>query len=174
MAALRPRSISSPFFGQTRLFFPNYSAVDRVAIYTIFGGVPAYWQRIDPSHSVSHTIKNQLLTPNNLMQAEPRLLLQDFLSEPHNYISILSAIANGAHTIRDIAQEAGLPNANPPKYLGGLADAGFVERRIPVTERGSSCEGALPHHRSIPALLFPFFGWPTGADCLWYFRPGPG
>lgn len=142
------------FFGQTRLFFPKYSAVDRVAVYSIFGGVPAYWQRIDPSRSVSHAIKSQLLTPNNLMQSEPRLLLQDFVSDPHNYIAILSAIARGAHTSKEIAQEAGLPNVNPPKYLSVLADAGFVERRIPVTESGPSREGR--YHITDPYLRFYF------------------
>ncbi len=142
------------FFGQTKLFFPKYSAVDRVAIYSIFGGVPAYWMQIDQSKSVSQTIKRELLTPNNLMQAEPRLLLQDFISATHNYISILSAIANGAHTIKEISQEAGIPNVNPPKYLAVLTDAGFVERRVPVTNIGPSREGR--YHITDPYLRFYF------------------
>jgi hypothetical protein len=45
--------------------------VDRVALYALFGGVPAYWERIDPRQSVSTNIKTQLLSPNNLMQSEP-------------------------------------------------------------------------------------------------------
>ena len=144
-----------PFsFGQTKLFFPKYSAVDRVAIYSIFGGIPAYWTRIDPSKSVSQNIKSELLTDNNLMQAEPRLLLQDFISETHNYLSILSAIANGAHTSKVISQETGLPSANPPKYLSVLIEAGFVERRVPVTTAGPSREGR--YHITDPYLRFYF------------------
>lgn len=85
------------YFGATRDFFTNYSAVDRVALYSMFGGVPAYWERVDPSKSISWNIKRHLLTSNNLLQSEPRLLLQNFISDPHNYLSILSAIANGAH-----------------------------------------------------------------------------
>ena len=41
------------YFGSTRGFFPNYSAVDRVALYSIFGGEPAYWERVDSSKSIS-------------------------------------------------------------------------------------------------------------------------
>ena len=144
-----------PFsFGSTRHFFPKYSAVDQVAIYAIFGGVPAYWERVDPSKSVSQNIKSQLLTPNNLLQAEPRLLLQDFVSEPHNYIAILNAIANGAHTVKEIVSGAGLPTGHVAKNLSVLTETGFVERRIPVTESEPSRAGR--YHITDPYLRFYF------------------
>jgi hypothetical protein len=144
-----------PFsYGATTRFFPNYSAADRVAIYAIFGGVPAYWERIDPSKSISQNIKTNLLTPNNLLQAEPRLLLQDFVSEPHNYIAILSAIAHGAHVVKDISSLTGLPSGHVSKYLSVLTDTGFVERRIPVTDRESSRSGR--YHITDPYLRFYF------------------
>ena len=122
------------YFGATSGFFPKYSAVDRVALYSIFGGVPAYWERLDSSKSISWNIKQHLLTSNNLLQPEPRLLLQDFISDPHNYLSILSAIANGAHVPKDIAAITGLPSGHVSKYLGVLTETAFVERRVPVTD----------------------------------------
>jgi AAA+ ATPase superfamily predicted ATPase len=142
------------YFGSTREFFPNYSAVDRVALYSIFGGVPAYWERIDPSKSISWNIKRHLLTSNNLLQSEPRLLLQDFISDPHNYLSILAAIANGAHIIREIVEITGLPTGHVSKYLGVLTETGFVERRVPVTEPGPSRAGR--YHITDPYLRFYF------------------
>ncbi|MFZ5903208.1 MAG: ATP-binding protein [Chloroflexota bacterium] len=144
-----------PFhFGATRDFFPKYSAVDRVALYSIFGGVPAYWERVDPSKSISRNIKTNLLTPNNLLQSEPRLLLQDFISDPHNYLAILGAIAGGAHITREIAEVSGLPSVQLPKYLGVLIETGFVERRVPVTETGPSRAGR--YHITDPYLRFYF------------------
>ncbi len=142
------------YFGATRSFFPNYSAVDRVALYSIFGGVPAYWERVDSSKSISWNIKRHLLTSNNLLQSEPRLLLQDFISDPHNYLSILGAIANGAHIIKAIADITGLPGGHVSKYLGVLAETGFVERRVPVTEPGPSRAGR--YHITDPYLRFYF------------------
>ncbi|MBN2499621.1 MAG: ATP-binding protein [Anaerolineales bacterium] len=141
-------------FGSTARFFPNYSATDRVAIYAIFGGVPAYWERIDPAQNISQNIKSNLLTPNNLLQAEPRLLLQDFVTEPHNYIGILSAIGNGAHTIKDIAALSGLSSGHVTKYLSILTNTGFVERRIPATDRDPSRSGR--YHITDPYLRFYF------------------
>lgn len=142
------------YFGSTRSFFPNYSVVDRVALYSIFGGVPAYWERVDSSKSISWNIKRHLLTSNNLLQSEPRLLLQDFISDPHNYLSILSAIANGAHILKEIAEVTGLPSGHVSKYLGVLTETGFVERRVPVTEPGPSRAGR--YHITDPYLRFYF------------------
>jgi hypothetical protein len=139
-------------FGMMRVYFPNYSAVDRVAIYAIFGGIPAYWERIDPRKSVSQNIRQQLLRPNNLMQSEPRLLLQDFISDPHNYVAILTAIAHGARTPKEIEASTGLPNVQVPKYLSVLAEAGFVERKIPVTGSPKSRSGK--HQLVDPYLRF--------------------
>ena len=35
-------------FGVTRSFYPNYAADERVAVYAMLGGVPAYWERFNP------------------------------------------------------------------------------------------------------------------------------
>lgn len=141
-------------FGLSKRYFPKYTAVDRVAIYAMFGGVPAYWERLDPNKSISQNIKTQLLTPNNLMQAEPALLLYDFVSDLHNYIAILTAIANGARTPQEITTQTGLPNVQVPKYLSVLTSAGFVERRVSMTAAPTSRTGR--HHITDPYLRFYF------------------
>ena len=139
-------------FGYTSAFFPSYQSAERVAIYAMFGGVPAYWERIDPTLSISDNIRHQLLTPNNLMQAEPRLLLQDFVQEPHNYVSILAAIAGGARTQKAISVRTGLAQGHVSKYLSVLRGSGFVQRRVPVTATESSRLGR--YHIIDPYLRF--------------------
>lgn len=139
-------------FGLTRNYFPHYAADDRVAIYAMFGGIPAYWRRLNKEKSISDNIKRQLLTPNNLMQAEPRLLLQDFVNEPHNYVGILRAIAHGKRTQKEIVTFAGLAQGHVSKYLSVLRETGFVERRVPVTATEGSREGR--YHIADPYLRF--------------------
>jgi uncharacterized protein len=141
-------------FGLTRKFFPGYSQVDRIAIYAIFGGIPAYWERIDQKRSITYNIKSQLLTPNNLMQAEPRLLLQDFVTDTNNYVGVLTAIANSARTPKEIATYTGLQNVHIPKYISVLSEAGFVERRVSVTAAPASRTGR--HHIIDPYLRYYF------------------
>lgn len=121
-------------YGVTAEYFPDYSAAERVSVYSVWGGVPAYWERINPSLSVLHNIQNQLLAINAQMQEEPRTLLQDFINDPYNYVGIMRGIARGASTQARIATYTGLPNGHMSRYLSVLQETGFVTRRVPVTE----------------------------------------
>ena len=121
-------------YGVTSLFFPYYNAVDRVTVYAAFGGIPAYWERLDENQSIMANIQRLLLSANALMHEEPRLLLNDFINDPHNYVAIIRAIASGAHGMSEISQYSGLSTNLITKYMGVLRDTGFVERRAPITE----------------------------------------
>ena len=46
--------------------FPNYKADERVALYAIFGGVPAYLEQFDTSVGLDRNIKLHLLSNSNL------------------------------------------------------------------------------------------------------------
>ena len=141
-------------FKATKGMFPNYKADERVALYAIFGGVPAYWEQFDPKVSLDRNIKQHLLSDANLNQDEPRLLLQDFVSEIHNYASILRAIAYGHRTPKEIALASGLNERHISMYLSNLLQTGFVERRVPITETTASRQGR--HHIIDPFLRFHY------------------
>jgi uncharacterized protein len=141
-------------FAASRHFFPNYRPDERVAIYAMLGGVPAYWEQFDPDQSLDANIREQFLGGANLLQDEPRLLLQDFVSEIHNYVAILRAIANGRRTPKEIASSAGLTDKHIGMYLSHLVDIGFVERRLPVTDKETTRSGR--HFIIDPFLRFYF------------------
>jgi AAA+ ATPase superfamily predicted ATPase len=116
-------------------FFPHYDATERVAVYAILGGIPAYLERFSPSLSVSQNILEAVLTPTNLMQEEPRLLLQEQLAEPRNYMAILEALAHSYRTPTRIATSTGLAASHVGKYLSVLQSLRLVRRDVPVTVR---------------------------------------
>ncbi|MEN6522303.1 MAG: ATP-binding protein [Anaerolineaceae bacterium] len=139
-------------FGVTSDFYPDYQADERVAVYAMLGGVPAYWERFDPQKSVSNNIRAEMLNYSASLHDEPRLLLADFLHEPHNYVSIFRAIANGAGTPREIARFSGLDEKHIPQYLNLLVETGFIARRVPVTLPSTSRMGR--HFITDPFLRF--------------------
>jgi AAA+ ATPase superfamily predicted ATPase len=140
------------WFGNTAQYFPKYSPEQRVTVYAMAGGIPAYWELFDPDMSLNANIRQQFLTPNRLLHDEPSLLLQDFISDTHNYVGILRALAFGYRTPKEIAGFTGLPETHIPAYLSKLIDTGFIERRIPVTAPPSSRMGR--HHIVDPFLRF--------------------
>lgn len=141
-------------FAATAGFFSNYQPDERVAVYAMLGGIPAYWELFEPKANVDHNIRELFLSGTNLLNDEPRLLLQDFVSDIHNYVAILRSIANGYRTPKEIASNAGLNEHHISMYLSNLIETGFLERRVPVTEPSSSRLGR--HHITDPFLRFYF------------------
>ena len=139
-------------FGVTQSFFPNYSADERVAVYAMLGGVPAYWERFTPERNLTQNIRSEFLNYSASLHDEPRLLLADFLRDPHNYIAIFRAIANGARTPKEIAGFSGLEEKHIPQYLSVLTETGFIARRVPVTQPPTSRLGR--HFITDPFLRF--------------------
>jgi len=125
-----------------------------VAVYAMLGGIPAYWERFEPAASIDRNIRTQFLETNNLLQDEPRLLLQDFVSEAHNYVAILRAIAYGNRTPKEIAGFTGLAAKHVPAYMAKLVETGFVARRTPVTLPPGTRSGR--HFITDPFLRFYF------------------
>ena len=122
-------------YGATADFFPDYSAADRVALYAMWGGVPAYWERLNAGLSVMENLRQIILPAHSWMVDEARILLSDFITDMHNYVGILRAIADGRQTMGEISKRTGLASGKASFYLSVLRDTGFVTREVPVSHR---------------------------------------
>lgn len=114
-------------------FVPKWNADERVALYAIVGGVPAYLEWLKPDLSLVNNIRDVILSPGGLFLAEPELLLYDEVREPRMYRAVLQAIGNGAHTLDEIANATLIGKTHLSSYLSRLQELGFVERRLPAT-----------------------------------------
>lgn len=114
-------------------FFPDYTAADRVATYTILGGVPGYLERFDPALPLPLNVHQHLFQPIGMFRSEPTVQISDLVREPRHYEATLRAIAMGHHALSEIAKTTGLAPSNLPTYLKSLIDLGMIERRLPAT-----------------------------------------
>ncbi|MCP4416269.1 MAG: ATP-binding protein [Chloroflexi bacterium] len=121
-------------FSATRQYFPDYSPEERVFIYAIWGGVPAYWERLDPQKNIAQNLRRNVLPSYAWMVDESRILLQDFITDMHNYVGTLRAIAGEQNTLTEIARRIGIANTKISFYLGKLRETRFMHRRVPVTK----------------------------------------
>lgn len=120
-------------FSALSAFFPTWSAEERVALYAIAGGVPAYLEWLDPDLSLVDNIREVILAPGAMFMAEPQMLLYDELRDPETYLCILRAIAKGHHTPKAIGNDCLLASNKLGYYLGQLQTLRLVERRLPAT-----------------------------------------
>lgn len=120
-------------YSALRAFFPTWSAEERIAAYSIVGGVPTYLQWFDPERGLSENIHHALLRPGGLALAEVDFLLADEVREPRTYLAILQAIGNGAHALKEIASASLVSTTNLPNYLAQLQELRLVEKRLPAT-----------------------------------------
>jgi AAA+ ATPase superfamily predicted ATPase len=118
-------------FSAVGAFLPGYSLERCVAVYAILGGVPGYLERFSDGLSLADNVRRHLFRPTGMFRTEPQFLLQDELSQPHNYLAVLLAIAAGNHTQGDISRATGLEHVTA--YLSRLQELYFVRRELPVT-----------------------------------------
>jgi AAA+ ATPase superfamily predicted ATPase len=123
-----------PFpFEILRQFFPTWSPEAQVAVYAMVGGVPAYLSWFIAEHSLSDNIRQSILAPASVALSEIELLLSDEVRDIRTYLTVLNAIGEGAHALKDIANATLTASTNLTKYLGVLQDLRLVERRVPAT-----------------------------------------
>ena len=114
-------------------FFPRYTAAERVAVYAILGGIPAYLEKFSDRVSLATNVRQQILSVTSIFQNEPLFLLQDEVREVTNYLAVIRAIGEGAHTLGAITLTLGLAKNHASTYLARLQDLAFVRREVPAT-----------------------------------------
>ncbi len=124
-------------YGTMGEYFPDYSAKERVSIFAMWGGVPAYWERLEPQQTVLENLRQIILPANAWMVDESRILLQDFITDLHHYVGVMRAISDGQQAMSYISKRTGLPSSKVSFYLSVLRDTGFVVREVPVTQLGT-------------------------------------
>jgi uncharacterized protein len=82
--------------------FPDWSPIEKLYAYGVFGGMPYYLSLCDPSAPLAVNIREVILDRGAALHDEPNLLLQAELTSVSRYASILRAIADGCTEWGDI------------------------------------------------------------------------
>jgi uncharacterized protein len=106
-------------------------------IYSLWGGVPRYWELALDYPTIREAMEQLVLDPMGVLHAEPRRLLLDDLRETAQAASVLSLIGQGCNRISEIAARLRKPATSLTRPLARLLDLGLVRREQPfgVPER---------------------------------------
>ena len=119
-------------FQTTAQFVPNCSADDVFRGYAVLGGIPYFWQGMNPQRSLTENLATNLLRENGFLNDEAQSVLRQEFRDPSTYNAILQAIAFGATTRHEIAQKSLADSRNLSKYLTVLEDMDLIEREFSV------------------------------------------
>ena len=116
------------------LFFPDWSAADRVRAWAVLGGMPYYLEQFDPRRSLEWNIRERMLRRNQVLYNEADLLLREELRDAPTYQSVLAAVADGQTKNADIAARSGVASNHLSTILTRMERLHLVERTVPFGE----------------------------------------
>lgn len=121
--------------------------------YSIWGGVPRYWELREREASMLDAIKYHILDVNGTLYEEPTRLFMDDLTQTTLSSTILSLVGNGVNRLSEIAGKIGKPSTELSRPMNKLISLGFIDREIPFGESPRSTK------RSIYKVADPFMSF---------------
>lgn len=127
-----------PFdFFESCKYFNRFSAEDKALAYGIVGGTPQYLLQINDKISLKDNIKNIYLNSASFLFEEPTNLLKQEVREPAIYNAIITAIANGASKLSEIASKVGEETSVCSAYIKNLISLEIIKKESPYGEKNS-------------------------------------
>ena len=120
---------------ESSLFYPRASNEDKVAYYSIFGGVPYYNQFVDDSLSVKENIIDLIASPRARLLGEAEGFLNQELHKLSNANECFFAIASGHKKFNDILSQSHISSSPMlAEVLKKLCKMDVVEKVSPIND----------------------------------------
>ncbi len=147
-------------------------AVASVESYSVWGGVPRYWELARSYSSLAGAVRDLVLDKRGVLHDEPaRLLLDDMRTAGLAY-SILSLIGSGCCRLSEIAGRLGKPAGSLTRPLSNLIELGYVRKEVPFGEEPRSSKRTF-YRLDDPFLSFFFRFLPANQSLLEMGAVGP-
>lgn len=136
-------------------FYPQWSLTQLVKLYGITGGIPKYFEFIDPSKSLYQSLCQAIEDRTSFLTAEPQFLLHEEFREIKIYIAILRALGHKALELKNVSSFCGIPTKSLSKYMDQFLQINLIERRVSVDAKEDSRKSL--YQIKDPFLRFYFY-----------------
>lgn len=141
------------------------AAAAAVESYSIWGGIPRYWELARGHRSRAEALRELVLDRKGVLHEEPaRLLLDDMRTAGLPY-SLLTLVGSGCNRLSEIAGRLGKPAGSLTRPLSNLIELGYVRKDVPFGEDARSSKRTL-YKITDPFLLFFFRFLPPSQSLL--------
>jgi AAA+ ATPase superfamily predicted ATPase len=112
----------------------NSTAIETVEEYSVWGGVPRYWELRLKEKSFMDALRTNLFSAQGILLEEPLRLFYDDMRDTAQSYTILSFIGNGVQRLSEIAARMEKPATSLSGPLEKLVQLGYIERELPFGE----------------------------------------
>ena len=109
----------------------HLNAVEAIEEYSVWGGVPRYWELRENNRSLDDALWHNVFSVNGALYEEPVKLFQDDVKDIVKTYTIMSYVGTGANRLSEIAARCNEPATNLSRPLKKLIDLGFLEKDVP-------------------------------------------
>ncbi len=109
----------------------HLDAVSTIEEYSVWGGVPRYWELREDYESLPDAIRGMLLGPTAVLYDEPKKLFLDDMTVTVQSESLMAVIAGGANRLSEIASRMGREATSLSAPLDRLIQMTYIRREIP-------------------------------------------
>ena len=148
---MKLRSVPAPYLQDIL----QCTAIEAVEEYSVWGGIPRYWELRLTKPDLFEAIKYHLLTSQGVLYDEPLRLFLDDMRDTVQSFTILSLIASGCHRLSEIAARLSKPSTHLSVPLDKLLKLGYIERELPFGENHKNIKKSL-YKIADPFLNFYF------------------
>ena len=129
-AILDIRPIPLPYLQQAL----HLSPIETIEEFSVWGGVPRYWELREEYDSLRDAIRGMLLGPTSVLYDEPRKLFLDNMKASVQSESLMAVIAGGANRLSEIAARMRREATSLSAPLDKLIQMSYIRREIPFGE----------------------------------------
>lgn len=109
-------------------YFKNYNKEQCMAVYSILGGMPAYWSKFSDKISVEDNIIKVILSEGGALREEGLRVVSEELRELNVYCTLLNSMANGMTKLNDLHVHTGYSRAKISVYIKNMMEREIVEK----------------------------------------------
>lgn len=109
-------------------------AIATVEEYSVWGGVPRYWELREEYSNLKEAIKATMLSPTAVLYDEPKRLFLDDMMATVQSESLMSIVAAGANRLSEIAARMGREATALSAPIDRLIQMNYLRREIPYGE----------------------------------------
>lgn len=129
-AVLDIRPIPLPYLQEGLRLNP----IETIEEYSVWGGVPRYWELREEYSSLPEAIRGMLLGPTTVLYDEPKKVFLDDMKVTVQSESLMAVIAGGANRLSEIASRMGRDSTSLSAPLDRLIQMSYIRREIPFGE----------------------------------------